>query len=105
ANRGTICLDEIGELPRSLQAKLLHVLQDLQFSRVGGRELIRADVRIIATTNRNLEAAIRDGVFHDDLYYRLSPLQLPIPPPRAPRDDPRSRSALPPSVEPAVPSW
>jgi hypothetical protein len=62
ASRGTICLDEIGELPRSLQAKLLHVLQDLQFSRIGGRELIRADVRVIATTNRDLEAAMHGAV-------------------------------------------
>src|SRR5215470_147015 len=68
ANGGTICLDEIGELPRGLQAKLLHVLQDLQFSRVGGRELIHVDVRVIATTNRDLEAAIRDGQFREDLY-------------------------------------
>src|SRR5262245_49204787 len=86
ANRGTICLDEIGELPRSLQAKLLHVLQDLQFSRVGGRESIRADVRIIATTNRNLEAAIRDGEFREDLYYRLYVVELHIPPLRERRE-------------------
>ena len=61
AGGGTLCLDEIGEMPRVLQAKLLHVLQDLEFSRVGGRELIRADVRVIATTNRDLEVAMRNG--------------------------------------------
>jgi two-component system response regulator AtoC len=86
ANRGTICLDEIGELPRGLQPKLLHVLQDLQFSRVGGRELIHADVRIIATTNRNLEAAIRDGEFREDLYYRLYVVELHVPPLRERRE-------------------
>ncbi len=80
ASGGTICLDEIGELPRNLQAKLLHVLQDLQFSRVGGRELIRADVRVVATTNRNLEAAMRDGEFREDLYYRLYVIEIHVPP-------------------------
>jgi two-component system response regulator AtoC len=80
ANRGTLCLDEIGEIPRSLQAKLLHVLQDLQFSRVGGREPIRVDVRVIATTNRDLEAAMRAGEFREDLYYRLNVLEISVPP-------------------------
>jgi two-component system response regulator AtoC len=77
---GTLCLDEIGEMPRLLQAKLLHVLQDLQFSRVGGRELIRADVRVIATTNRDLEVAIRGGDFREDLYYRLNVIEIHVPP-------------------------
>jgi two-component system, NtrC family, response regulator AtoC len=80
AKRGTICLDEIGEMPRELQAKLLHVVQDLQFSRVGGRELISADVRIIATTNRNLETAMSRGEFREDLYYRLNVVEIVIPP-------------------------
>ena len=80
ANRGTLCLDEIGEIPRSLQAKLLHVLQDLQFSRVGGHEAIRVDVRVIATTNRDLEAAMRAGDFREDLYYRLNVLEISVPP-------------------------
>ncbi len=69
ANHGTLCLDEIGEIPRSLQAKLLHVLQDLRFSRVGGHDPIRVDVRVVATTNRDLEAAMRAGEFREDLYY------------------------------------
>jgi two-component system, NtrC family, response regulator AtoC len=86
ANGGTICLDEIGELPRSLQAKLLHVLQDLQFSRVGGRELLRADVRIVTTTNRDLEAAMREGEFREDLYYRLYVVEIHVPPLRERRE-------------------
>jgi transcriptional regulator with GAF, ATPase, and Fis domain len=86
ANRGTLCLDEIGEIPRSLQAKLLHVLQDFQFSRVGGREAIRVDVRVIATTNRDLEAAMRAGDFREDLYYRLNVLELRAPPLRERRE-------------------
>ena len=80
AKRGTICLDEIGEMPRELQAKLLHVVQDLQFSRVGGRELISADVRIIATTNRDLETAMSRGEFREDLYYRLNVVEIIVPP-------------------------
>jgi two-component system response regulator AtoC len=80
AGGGTMCLDEIGEMPRLLQAKLLHVLQDLRFSRVGGRELIRADVRVIATTNRDLEAAMRSGDFREDLYYRLNVVEIHVPP-------------------------
>ncbi len=80
AGGGTLCLDEIGEMPRPLQAKLLHVLQDLQFTRVGGRELIHADVRLIATTNRDLEAAIQVGEFREDLYYRLNVVEMHVPP-------------------------
>jgi len=83
---GTICLDEIGELPRALQAKLLHVLQDLRFSRVGGRELLHADTRVIATTNRDLEAAMRDGEFREDLYYRLYVIEIHVPPLRECRE-------------------
>jgi transcriptional regulator with GAF, ATPase, and Fis domain len=87
AEGGTICLDEIGELPRSLQAKLLHVLQDLQFSRVGGRELLRADVRVVATTNRDLEAAMQTGEFREDLYYRLYVIEIHVPPLRERREE------------------
>jgi two-component system, NtrC family, response regulator AtoC len=86
ANRGTICLDEIGEMPRELQAKLLHVIQDLQFSRVGGRELIRVDVRIVATTNCDLEAAMSRGEFREDLYYRLNVVEIMVPPLRERRE-------------------
>ena len=91
ARGGTLCLDEIGELPRLLQAKLLHVLQDLRFTRVGGRELIRADVRVIATTNRDLENALQSGDFREDLYYRLNVVELHIPPLR---DRPEAIAAL-----------
>lgn len=80
ANKGTIFLDEIGELPRAVQAKLLHVLQDLQFSRIGGRQVIRVDVRILSSTNRDLEAALGTGEFREDLYYRLNVVEILIPP-------------------------
>jgi transcriptional regulator with GAF, ATPase, and Fis domain len=86
ASGGTICLDEIGELPRILQAKLLHVLQDHRFSRVGGRKLIDADVRVIATTNRDLKAAMQDGDFQENLYYRLYVIEIPVPPLREYRE-------------------
>jgi len=80
ANRGTICLDEIGEVPRLLQSKLLHVLQDFQFARIGGRETIKADARVIAITNRDLETAIARGDFREDLYYRLNVVEIWVPP-------------------------
>jgi len=83
ANRGTICLDEIGEVPRLLQSKLLHVLQDLQFTRLGGRETIQADARVVAITNRDLEAAIARGDFREDLYYRLNVVEIWVPPLRS----------------------
>src|SRR3989454_9349610 len=72
ANNGTIYLDEIAELPLTLQPKLLHVLQDFRFSRVGGQGLIDVDTRVIAATNRNLEQAMARGEFREDLYYRLN---------------------------------
>jgi two-component system, NtrC family, response regulator AtoC len=87
ANKGTIFLDEIGELPHGLQAKLLHVLQDFQFSRIGGREMLRADVRVIASTNRDLEQALQTGHFREDLYYRLNVIELGIPPLRERREE------------------
>jgi two-component system response regulator AtoC len=87
ANKGTIFLDEIGELPRPLQAKLLHVLQDFEFSRIGGREVIRVDVRVIASTNRNLEPALGSGEFREDLYYRLCVVELWIPPLRERKEE------------------
>jgi two-component system response regulator AtoC len=80
ARRGTIFLDEIGEVPLRLQAKLLHVLQDGEFARVGGESIIQSDVRVIAATNRDLEAVIGAGQFRDDLYYRLNVIAIRVPP-------------------------
>ncbi|MFZ0332573.1 MAG: sigma-54 dependent transcriptional regulator [Candidatus Acidiferrales bacterium] len=86
-DRGTILLDEIGEMPSSLQAKLLHVLQDKQFSRLGGRRLLTVDVRVIAATNVNIERALEEKTFRTDLYYRLNTITLRIPPLRERRQD------------------
>jgi two-component system response regulator AtoC len=87
ANRGTIYLDELAELPVALQAKLLHVLQDFQFSRVGGRQLIEVDTRVVAATNRDLEAAMARGEFRQDLYYRLNVVEIKVPPLRERREE------------------
>ena len=87
ANKGTLFLDEIGELPLPLQAKLLHVLQDHEFSRVGGRELVRVDIRLIASTNRNLELALASGEFREDLYYRLNVVEFHVAPLRERREE------------------
>jgi two-component system, NtrC family, response regulator AtoC len=87
ADGGTIFLDEIGDMPIALQAKLLHVLQDHEFTRVGGRDLIKVDVRVIASTNRNLETAMRAGRFREDLYYRLKVVTLYVPPLRDRREE------------------
>jgi two-component system, NtrC family, response regulator AtoC len=87
ASKGTLFLDEIGELPLSLQAKLLHVLQDHEFSRVGGREVIRVDIRVIASTNRDLEVALGAGQFREDLYYRMNVVEIRVPPLRERREE------------------
>src|SRR4030095_13336965 len=79
ADHGTIFLDEIGDLHPALPGKLLHVLQDGQFSRVGGRSTIKVDVRVLAATNQNLEQAVAAGRFRDDLYYRLNVVQIAVP--------------------------
>ncbi|ETI68504.1 sigma 54-interacting transcriptional regulator [Neobacillus vireti] len=80
ANGGTLFLDEIGDMSLGLQAKLLRVLQEREFYRVGGTVKIKVDVRIIAATNRNLEEMVRDGLFREDLYYRLNVISLNVPP-------------------------
>lgn len=87
ANHGTIFLDEIGELDKNLQVKLLRVLQQKEFDRVGGEETIHVDVCIIAATNRDLEAMVREGTFRDDLYYRLNVIPIILPPLRDRPDD------------------
>jgi two-component system, NtrC family, response regulator AtoC len=87
AHRGTLWLDEIGELPLPLQAKLLHVLQDRAFYRIGGRDLISVDARIIASTNRDLAASIVGGAFREDLYYRLNVVEIFVPPLRERREE------------------
>jgi len=87
ANHGTIFLDEIGDLHPALQGKLLHVLQDGQFSRVGGRSTIKVNVRVLAATNQNLEQAVAAGRFREDLYYRLNVIQIVVPPLRERREE------------------
>src|SRR5947207_3080186 len=87
AQSGTILLDEIGEVPLRLQAKLLHILQDGEFARVGGERILQTDVRVLAATNRDLEVEIRAGRFREDLYYRLNVIAVQIPPLRERRDE------------------
>jgi two-component system response regulator AtoC len=87
ADGGTILLDEIGDMDPRLQAKLLQVLQDHEFRRIGGKEIVKVDVRVIAATHRDLEKAIVDQTFRQDLYYRLSVVNLHIPPLRDRRED------------------
>jgi two-component system response regulator AtoC len=87
ADLGTVFLDEIGDLHPTLQAKLLHVLQDGSFSRVGGKSIIKVDVRVLAATNKNLEQAIAERQFREDLYYRLNVIQINVPPLRERLDE------------------
>ncbi len=87
ADGGTIFLDEIGDLPGELQAKLLRVLQELTFEPVGSDKTIKVDVRILAATNRNLEQKVKEGSFREDLYYRLSVVPIELPPLRKRRDE------------------
>jgi DNA-binding NtrC family response regulator len=77
---GTIFLDEVGDIPASMQVKLLRFLQERQFERVGGNQTLTVDVRVIAATHRDLAALVRQGTFRDDLYYRLNVIQVPLPP-------------------------
>jgi len=87
ANGGTIFLDEIGDMNLLLQSKLLRVLQEMEFERVGGNQTIKVDVRVIAATNRNLRELIRQGIFREDLYYRLNVVEITIPPLRVHKED------------------
>ena len=87
ANHGTMFLDEISEMQPSLQSKLLQVLQDGEFARLGSREDVRVDVRVVAATNRNLEQAVAEGQFREDLFFRLNVVCIALPPLRQRRDE------------------
>ena len=94
ANQGTMFLDEISEMQLPLQAKLLQVLQDGEFARLGSREDVHVDVRVVAATNRELEQAVADGQFREDLYFRLNVVCITLPPLRQRRDEIPSLTAL-----------
>jgi transcriptional regulator with GAF, ATPase, and Fis domain len=103
ADGSTLFLDEVGELPLETQAKLLRVLQDGRFERLGGTATLRTDVRVVAASNRDLECAVRDGKFRDDLYYRLSVFPIRLPPLRQrPEDIPLLVWAFVRELEPAM---
>jgi formate hydrogenlyase transcriptional activator len=87
AHGSTLCLDEIGELPLEVQAKLLRVIQYNEFERLGSSHTIKVDVRIVATTNRDLEEEVRKGRFRQDLYYRLNVFPITVPPLRQRKED------------------
>src|SRR6185503_20418279 len=87
AEGGTIFLDEIGDLPAETQIALLRVLQEREFERVGGRQTIRADVRVITATNRDLTTTVAAGTFRGDLFYRLNVFPISIPPLRERKED------------------
>lgn len=87
AGRGTLLLDEIGEMSPPLQAKLLHVLQDQEYSRLGGKKTIQVHARVLASTNRRLEQSVKRGEFREDLYFRLNVIAIEIPPLRERRED------------------
>ena len=87
ADKGTLFLDEIGDVPPATQVKLLRVLQEREFERLGGTKTLKVDVRLVGATNRNLRAALEDGTFREDLYYRLNVVAIDIPPLREHKED------------------
>jgi DNA-binding NtrC family response regulator len=87
ADKGTLFLDEIGDIPAQIQVKLLRVLQEREFERLGGTKTLKVDVRLIAATNRDLRAALEEGTFREDLYYRLNVVAIDIPPLREHKED------------------
>jgi len=87
ADKGTLFLDEIGDVPAPIQVKLLRVLQEREFERLGGTKTLKVDVRLIAATNRDLRAALEEGTFREDLYYRLNVVPIDIPPLREHKED------------------
>ena len=87
ADGGTLFLDEIGDMPHSTQVKILRVLQERQFQRVGGTETVEVDVRVISATNKNLEEEMKKGNFREDLYYRINVYPIFVPPLRKRRED------------------
>ena len=87
ANKGTLFLDEVGELTPELQVKLLRVIQERKFERVGGTEELDIDIRIVTATNQNLQSMVQNGTFREDLYYRLNVVHIPLPPLRERRED------------------
>jgi two-component system, NtrC family, response regulator len=87
ADRGTLFLDEIGDMPPPLQVKLLRVLQEMEFERVGGTKTIKVDVRVLSASNRNLKEDVAGGLFREDLYYRLNVMQIDVPPLRERMED------------------
>ena len=87
AHRGTMFLDEVGDLPMEMQPKLLRVLEEREFERVGGNKILRSDFRLIAATNKDLEEMVDKGLFRKDLFYRMNVIQIPIPPLRSRRED------------------
>jgi len=87
ADKGTLFLDEIGDVPAAIQAKLLRVLQEREFERLGGTKTLKVDIRMLAATNRDLRAALEEGTFREDLYYRLNVVPIDIPPLREHKED------------------